>query len=230
MENLNVGDRVKIADDSPLARRVLKESNAGYGGYKCELFGNVGVIDSERDDDCGHRFRVVIGPFNIAWWWPSVLLEKLPAEDCENIHKAMEYLSNCLPKKCRCAVQIRSDPSPSTPGVAEIVFDHVVRDGKCMLQIAEIRGILSPNELPEEYFNGSPRMDLILNGLWVTDEELAWRHFVGQILTEEEASKLIKRMRACGKRLHDINVAARAKADEERLARWQVKGQKVVRI
>ncbi|MFA5380305.1 MAG: hypothetical protein WC455_31375 [Dehalococcoidia bacterium] len=117
-----------------------------------------------------------------------------------------------------------------TPGGAEIVFDHVVKDGKCMLQIAEILGILSPDKLPEKYKKRSPRMDQVFDGLWVTDEGVARRYFVGQLLTEEEAAKLVKRMRACGKRLHDINVAARAKADEERLERWKAKGRKVVRI
>ncbi len=57
-----------------------------------------------------------------------------------------------------------------------------------------------------------------------------WSFAVGDLLTEEEAAKLVKRMRACGKRLHDINVAARAKADEEMLERWKAKGRKVVRI
>jgi hypothetical protein len=231
MEDLNVGDRVKIVDDSPLARRVLRKSNMGYGDYKLVQFGKVGVVISADIESA----RVDIGD-DSPWWWPNILLEELPvdqlpghlpgAADFPAFQKAMDEVADQIRYRFEAVAEVE----PPKPGIAEIVFDHVVRDGKCMLQIAEIRGILSPNELPEEYFNGSPRMDLLLNGLWVTDGELAWRHFVGQLLTEEEAAALVKRMRACGKRLHDINVAARAKADEERLERWKAKGRKVVRI
>jgi hypothetical protein len=227
MEELKVGDSVKIADDSPLARRILKESNAGDGGYKYKLFGKTGVIDSERNDDHGHHFHVTIGPFNIAWWWPPVLLEKFPAEECENIHHVSGVSSyEGFMKSMEAVAKVE----PPHPGVSEIVFDHVARDGKCMFQIAEIRGVLTPDKLPDDYLASTPMMHLYgVSSFWISylfGEIVS----VGQLLTEEEAAKLVKRMRACGKRLHDINVAARAKADEERLERWLAKGRKVVRI
>lgn len=239
MVELKVGDRVKIADDSPLARLVLKESNAGDGPYKWSLFGKIGTISQSWT--VNGNYAVTMNDEN-EYCWPPVLLEKLPAEECKNIHRvrgvaageafgeAMEYAAHRIVYDYMTSMEaIAKGESPSSG--AEIVFDHVVNfGGKCMLQIAEIRGILSPDELPDEYLNGDTRMDLVLNGLWMTDGELAWRYYVGQLLTEEEAAKLVKRMRACGKRLHDINAAARAKADEERLERWKAKGRKAVRI
>jgi len=64
----------------------------------------------------------------------------------------------------------------------------------------------------------------------IRDRTVWPRTWGGTEWIEEEDAKLVKRMRACGKRLHDINVAARAKVDEERLERWKAKGRKVVRI
>lgn len=261
MEDLKVGDRVKIVDDSPLARRILKESNAGEGPYKWSLFGKIGTISQSWI--VNGNYAVTVGDEN-EYCWPPVLLEKLPAEEVRfacsseafnaamlaacgkirydfdsveatvNFMRPMEAVAmvECPPAKCQCAVQIGSDPSPLTPGVAEIVFDHVVNDGKCMLQIADIRGVSRCDDLLDEYCAGRPVMDSPSPGvLWTRfeDDEIR-RYFVGQLLTEEEAAKLVKRMRACGKRLHDINVAARAKADEERMKRWQAKGRKTVRI
>jgi hypothetical protein len=265
MEELKVGDRVKIADDSPLARRVLKESNAGDGPYKWSLFGKIGIISQSWT--VNGNYAVTMDDEN-EYCWPPILLEKLPAETGSHSPPLpgttvgeMEYASHrivsdymtsikaaakvgpflCLPAKCRCKIQIGSDPSPSPPGVAEIVFYHVVKDGKCMLQIAEIRGIELWDDLPVEYKFGYPVMwgsrgpqggiviyQRPIDVISKPDREV--KFCVGQLLTEEEAAKLVKRMRACGKRLHDINVASRAKADEERLERWKAKGQKVVRI
>lgn len=119
---------------------------------------------------------------------------------------------------------------PQKPGVAEIVFDHVVIDGKCMLQIAEINGVLGYHDLPDEYKTTRPMMYRSVRHLWVHTDGIGYRYTICQTLLESEATELVKRMRACGKRLHDINVAARAKADEERLERWKAKGRKVVRI
>ncbi len=223
-KELKVGDRVKIADDSPLARRVLKESNAGYGDYKFEMFGWIGtVIYIDPSAHGGEQCRVDVGTGSEnVWWWPSVLLTKLPDEN------ATVAPPKCVPLKCRCVVY----PAPKTRNtkIAEIVFDHVVVDGKCMLQIAEINGVRSPSELPVEYKNAHPCMELVLNGLWVHYDGTARRYFVGQLLTEAEAAKLVKRMRVCGERLHKINAAARAEKDEKRFEAWKAKGRNVVRI
>ena len=243
MEELKVGDRVKIVDDSPLARRIFKtEMNIGsISPYRLSLFGGEGFVDTifwNPGKSIWPIARVYGQDGRINW--PSVLLEKLPAEECKNIHhvsgvaaraafrEATEHLSHCPPAKCRCNIQIGSDPSPSNSGGAEIVFDHVVKDGKCMLQIADIRGVQGQG-LPDEYLDGYDCRMVPSNQsgyIFVNGK----KYGVGQAMTEEEAAKLVKRMRACGKRLHDINVASRAKADEERLERWKAKGQKVVRI
>lgn len=248
--DLKVGDRVKIADDSPLARRILKESNAGYGDYKFEMFGWIGtVIHIDPSAHGGEQCRVDVGTGSEnAWWWPSVLLTKLPDEKTW-LKEAMASVSNveppkCVPLKCRCVV----DPAPKTRNtkIAEIVFDHVVVSGKCMLQIAEINGILGGDDLPKEYYwDADPNRVLLSAGprmfhlRWdgPTDEMKrfygglhCWSFAVGDCLTEAEAAKLVKRMKACGDRLHKINAAARAEKDAARFEAWKAKGRNVVRI
>lgn len=280
MEELKVGDRVKITDDSPLARRVLNETFLQCPNARIPQFGGIGYVTktdiSTRDNRVYCMVRP-IKPTGDTYGWPAILLEKLPADECENIHQVSGFaageafrkamliacgevkydfdsveaafelmesmqttpnLSHCQPAKCQCNIQIGPDPSPSTPGVAEIVFDHVVKDGKCVLQIAGIRGILNRSELPLAYFTEyDPAMWGLYDGkavdgkaVRIVDGEFPEIIALGHIFTEEEAAKLVKRMRACGKRLHDINVAARAKADAARLERWKAKGRKVVRI
>jgi len=236
MEELKVGDRVKIADDSPLVRRVLNETFLQCPNTRIPQFGGIGYvtkIDIGTRDNRVYCMVRPIKPTGDTYGWPAILLEKLPVSDSHRSMAISVMGSHGSVGFSRFAKSMdavaKADPVPA--GGAQIVFDHVVNfGGKCMLQIAEIRGVLSPDDLPDEYLNGDTRMSLVLNGLWMTDGELAWRYCVGQLLTEEEAAKLVKRMRACGKRLHDINVAARAKADEARLKRWKAKGRKVVRI
>lgn len=231
MEELKVGDRVKIVDDSPLARRIFKMEMKirSMSPYMLSFFGDDGYIVemSWEPGDSIWPIARVYGPYGRTSW-PIVLLEKLPADECENIHH-VSGVSSCegLIKSMEAVAKVETPK----PGVAEIVFDHVVRDGKCALQIAEINGVQSWKDLPEDYMkSGSAMWGTSRNRLNIDDGEYDTIFRVGKILTEEEAEKLVKRMRACGKRLHDINVTARAKADEERLARWKAKGRKVVRI
>lgn len=108
---------------------------------------------------------------------------------------------------------------------AEVEFEHVVHDGKCKLKIVAFRGIIGEG-LPFAYTMG-PHMTLrgpkilYINGH-------AYR--VNQVLTELQASKLVKQMKAYGKRLHEINANIRASNDHERREKWIAKGNKVVKI
>jgi hypothetical protein len=249
MEELKVGDRVKIADDSNDVRIEIAKF---YGVFHVgrELYcGKVGRVVFKHTDRGNLLFGVTVPIIDSdgAFTWPANLLEKLPAE--KSIHQAKCVVSSQAFKDAMLVVcgKIRYDfdsveatcnfinsmnavakVEPPKPGVAEIVFDHVTKDGKCMLQIADIRGVQGQG-LPDEYLDGYDCRMVPSNQsgyIFVNGK----KYGVGQVMTEEEAAKLVKRMRACGKRLHDINVAARAKADEARLERWKAKGRKVVRI
>jgi len=229
-KELEVGDRVKIADDSPLARRVLDVCGFPSSGARTKHLGLTGKISEYS----GYKlYYVTIGNSPDGWWWPSVLLTKLPDEKTWiEMMDAVAYVESpkCVPLKCRCVFDPAPIPRDTSP--AEIVFDHVVVDGKCKLVIADISGVSRCDELLDAYYGGRPVMDSPSPGvLWTRfeDDEIR-RYYVGQLLTEDEAAKLVKRMKACGERLHKINAAARAEKDAAIFEAWKAKGRKVVRI
>jgi len=236
MEELKVGDRVKIADDSPLVRRVLNETFLQCPNTRIPQFGGIGYvtkIDIGTRDNRVYCMVRPIKPTGDTYGWPAILLEKLPVSDSHRSMAISVMGSHGSVGFSRFAKSMdavaKADPVPA--GGAQIVFDHVVNfGGKCMLQIAEIKGISPPDKLPSEYLASTPMMYLHRSDAFWISSRFGEIVSIGDILTEEEAAKLVKRMRACGKRLHDINVAARAKADEARLKRWKAKGRKVVRI
>ncbi len=183
MEELKVGDGVKIADDSPLARWVLKTAMA-YTDYKCQLLGKYGTVSAGPSEN-GYCM-VYVDENEYSMFFPTVLLEKLPAEECENIHrvqgdavgdafrKAMliacgevKYDFDSVEAACDFMKSMEAVAKVATtkPCVAEIVFDHVVRDGKCMLQIAEFSNILGGDDLPKEYsWDADPNRVLLSAG------------------------------------------------------------------
>lgn len=118
----------------------------------------------------------------------------------------------------------------------ELVTEKVVKNGQRMRRIVAIRNMMKPKDIPDQYFDGCPRLEKMSTNIYclvaaedVRGVQLARKIILGQLIYEETFEALLVHIRGAGERLHSLK-KEQDRSDKVFAVTWGWHGEEVFTI